>query len=83
MIKPIEQKDLGECVNVIRESFLTVANEFGFTPENASRFTAFATTEDRLVWHLLGERRPYLLILKMKRLLAIIRFCYKKTMNVN
>ena len=58
MINLIERKDLGECVNVIRESFLTVANEFGFTPENASRFTAFATTEDRLVWHLLGERRP-------------------------
>ena len=58
MIKQIERKDLAECVSVIRESFITVADEFGFTAENASRFTAFATTEDRLVWHFVGEHRP-------------------------
>ncbi len=58
MIKEINEKDILECVNVIRESFLTVADEFGFTPENASRFTAFATTEDRLRWHIYGEHRP-------------------------
>lgn len=43
---------------VIRESFLTVAEEFGFTPENAPRFTAFAVTEDRLYWQLESEHRP-------------------------
>ncbi len=58
MIKKVTEKDVTECVKVIRESFSTVANEFGFTVENASRFTAFATTEDRLKWHLLGEHRP-------------------------
>ena len=58
MIKEVSEKDISECVNVIRDSFLTVANEFGFTTENASRFTAFATTEDRLKWHLLEEHRP-------------------------
>lgn len=58
MIKSLEQKDITECVKVIRESFLTVAQEFGFTAENASRFTAFATTEERLNWHLNGEHRP-------------------------
>ena len=58
MIKEVSEKDIAECVNVIRYSFLTVANEFGFTPENASKFTAFATTEDRLKWHLFGEHRP-------------------------
>ena len=58
MIKEVEKIDLAECVKVIRESFMTVANDFGFTAENAPRFTAFATTEDRLRWHLLGERRP-------------------------
>lgn len=58
MIKEVTEKDIAECVNVIRESFDTVANEFGFTVENAPRFTAFATTEDRLKWHLLGEHRP-------------------------
>ncbi len=58
MIKKVNEQELFECVNVIKESFLTVANEFGFTAENASRFTAFATTEDRLRWHLLVEHRP-------------------------
>ncbi|MBE5940724.1 MAG: GNAT family N-acetyltransferase [Lachnospiraceae bacterium] len=58
MIKVVEQKDISECVNVIRESFKTVADELGFTVENAPRFTAFATTEERLDWHLNGEHRP-------------------------
>lgn len=58
MIREVGEKYIAECVKVIRESFITVANEFGFTAENASRFTAFATTEDRLRWHLLGEHRP-------------------------
>ena len=58
MIKEVDKKDIPECVNVIRESFSTVANEFGFTIENAPRFTAFATTEERLKWHMLGEHRP-------------------------
>ncbi len=58
MIKEIERKDIAECVKVIRESFSTVADEFGFTAENAPRFTAFATTEERLDWHLNGEHRP-------------------------
>ena len=42
MIKEIDKKDIEECVGVIRENFLTVANEFGFTMDNAPRFTAFA-----------------------------------------
>ena len=58
MIREVEEKDIAECVKVIRESFLTVAEEFGFTVENAPRFTAFATTQERLWWHLRGEHRP-------------------------
>lgn len=58
MIKGIQEKDIAECVQVIRESFLTVAEELGFTAENAPRFTAFATTEDRLQYQLKIERRP-------------------------
>ena len=58
MIKKVEEQDIAECVKVIRESFATVAEEFGFTVENAPRFTAFATTEDRLKHHLLEEHRP-------------------------
>ncbi len=58
MIKNIEKNDIKECVDVIKTSFLTVANQFGFTEENAPRFTAFATTEERLHWQLEGEHRP-------------------------
>ena len=58
MIRKVGQNDIKECVDVIKDSFLTVANEFGFTMENASRFTAFATTEQRLSWHLNHENRP-------------------------
>lgn len=58
MIREIRKTEISECVKVIRESFLTVADEFGFTPENAPRFTAFATTEERLDWQLTQEHRP-------------------------
>lgn len=58
MIKVIEQNNLAECVQVIRTSFATVAKEFHITEANAPRFTAFATDENRLNWHLNGEHRP-------------------------
>ena len=57
MIKKIEKKELDECVKVIQESFLTVANEFGFTVENTPKFTAFATTCEKLQWQLNEEHR--------------------------
>ncbi len=47
-IRRIGPLDLSSCVQVIRKSFLSVAEEFGFTPENAPKFTAFAIDEDRL-----------------------------------
>lgn len=58
MIKRVEEKDIAQCVQLIRESFMTVANDLGFTVENAPRFTAFATTEDRLRYHYFVEQRP-------------------------
>ena len=48
MIRPIREGELEECVRVIRDSFSTVAEAFGLSPENAPRFTAFATTLERL-----------------------------------
>ena len=57
MIKKIDKSNIAECVNVIRKSFQTVADEFGFTPDNAPRFTAFATTEEWLVYQLEIEHR--------------------------
>ncbi len=58
MIREIEKSDISECVKLIRKSFLTVADEFGVTVENAPRFTAFATTQERLEWHFNTEHRP-------------------------
>lgn len=58
MIREIQHNDVERCVKVIRDSFFTVAEEFGFTEENAPRFTAFATNEQRINWHLNGEHRP-------------------------
>ena len=58
MIKEIQQENLTECVEVIRKSFATVAEEFNITEGNAPRFTAFAMDERRLNWHLNGEHRP-------------------------
>ena len=57
MIKEISKNEFAECVNVIKKSFQTVADEFGFTIENAPRFTAFATTEERLFYQLEFEHR--------------------------
>ena len=57
-IREIQEKDIDECVNVIRASFQTVADEFGFTKENAPRYTAFATDAQRIRWQMLGEQRP-------------------------
>lgn len=48
MIRPVKKCEIDKCVEVITKSFLTVAQEYGFTEENAPRFTAFATTSERL-----------------------------------
>ncbi len=58
MIKAVVPEKIPECVNVIRTSFLTVADQLGFTVENAPGFTAFATTEDRLNYQYHVEKRP-------------------------
>ena len=57
MIRTITGDDIPVCTALIRESFATVAAEFGFTPENAPRFTAFATTDERLTWQMTNEGR--------------------------
>ena len=57
MIREMKREEIPQCVDVIRKSFLTVAEELGFTTENAPRFTAFAMSEDRLYTQL-EEGRP-------------------------
>jgi len=61
MIDAITPADIPACVKLIRESFSTVAEEFGLNALNASRFTAFATTEERLSLQLLEHRPMYVL----------------------
>ena len=58
MIREAKREDIPFCVNLIRSSFMTVADEFGFTEESAPSFTAFAISEERLYWHMDEEHRP-------------------------
>ncbi|MBO4616888.1 MAG: GNAT family N-acetyltransferase [Lachnospiraceae bacterium] len=57
MIRRVKREDIPECVKIIKNSFMTVAEELGFTAENAPRFTAFSTSEDRLFWQMDNENR--------------------------
>lgn len=83
VIKEVDKNDIAECVKVIKDSFITVANDFGFTVENAPRFTAFATTEDRLNWHLPGEHRPMYAFYDQGNIVGYYSLCYKTIMNVS
>ena len=38
IIRQMKVEEIPECVKVIREAFKTVADEFGFTEENAPSF---------------------------------------------
>ena len=57
MIRIIDRTNIPECVQVIRKSFTTVAEEFSLTVENAPRFTAFSTDEERLFYQLDVQQR--------------------------
>ena len=53
--------EIPACVEVIRKSFMTVADEFGFTEENAPLFVAFAVCDDRLI-HQLDEQHRQMFV---------------------
>lgn len=57
MIKAVIPENIPECVSVIRTSFRTVADQFGFDEQNAPGFVAFATDEHRLNYHFHTEKR--------------------------
>ena len=46
-IKPVTAQHLPEYAEVIRQSFATIAQDFGFTRENCPNHTSFIT-DDRL-----------------------------------
>ena len=57
LIYPVDPADLPACLSVIRESFRTVAENFGLTPENCPKHTAFLPlyyleTQMDWGWHL-------------------------------
>lgn len=56
-IRSVERADLPACLSVIHESFRTVAEDFGLTPENCPKHTAFLPlyyleTQMEWGWHL-------------------------------
>ncbi len=57
MIREVIREEIPACVQVIRKSHRTVADQYGFTMENAPRYVAFATDERRLLWHMDNEHR--------------------------
>lgn len=48
MIKAVKRSEMGKCVRVIRESFATVAAQFGLTEQNCPNHTSFIK-EERLI----------------------------------
>lgn len=61
-IRPIVRDEIPQCVNVIRESFLTVAKELDLKKETSPRFTGFSIGEERLYYQFDIEKRPMLCI---------------------
>lgn len=59
MIRFIKEYEIEKCVEVIKKSFFTVAQEYGFTQENAPRFTAFSVTSERLKQQYYEHRPMY------------------------
>lgn len=59
MIKQIEKTHLEECVKVIQNSFMTVAEEFHITSENAPSYVAFTTSIEKLEKQLSDGRLMY------------------------
>lgn len=57
MIREADRSELPVCADVVRRSFMTVADEFGFTPENAPLFVAFAMTAEKLTDQLDNQHR--------------------------
>ncbi len=69
-LRRMSLEEIPECVQVIRKSFQTVADEFGFTVENAPRFTAFATDAGRLWYQFCKEKRPMYVYLVGKKIVG-------------
>lgn len=58
MIRQLTENDFEEAVNVICRSFMTVAEQFNITRENAPAFTAYATDINKLKTWMFDQHRP-------------------------
>ena len=82
IIRQMSIEEIPECVNVIRSSFKTVADEFGFTEENAPRFTAFATDEERLKYQFTVEKMPMYVYLDQGKIVGYYSLALLENGNV-
>lgn len=76
MIREINRSEIPECVALIRESFLTVANEFNFTQANAPRFTAFPQITINYIGSMITKIEKCLLSSLTVKLSATIHCCF-------
>ncbi len=60
MIRNLSRNDISACVNLIKDSFSTVAKEFGITEANAPSYVAFATTEEKLLEQYNNDRLMFI-----------------------
>ncbi len=81
-IREMKMDEISECVNVIRNAFKTVADELGFTRENAPRFTAFATDDTRLKYQMLVEKRPMYVYLHEGKVVGYYSFGITENGNI-
>jgi len=79
LIRRMSIDEIPECVEVIRRSFQTVADEFGFTADNAPRFTAFAMDEERLRYRLCVERRPMYVYVVGRKIVGYYSLAFSDT----
>ena len=70
IIRQMTEEEIPECVKVIRTAFKTVADQFGFTEENAPHFTAFATDENRLHFQFSEEHKPMYVYLEGEKIVG-------------
>lgn len=81
-IREMNMDEISECVNVIRVAFKTVADELGFTEENAPRFTAFATDENRLGYQFCVEKKPMIVYLHQGSIVGYYSLALLENRNV-
>lgn len=57
-ISPVSREDIPECVEVVRRSFMTVAEELSIKKETSPLFTGYLISCERLYFQYDVEKRP-------------------------